>query len=140
MAGGKNRSDKLKRLVAVQRHMERMAELDLASTTEVRRELAQKMEFAMDAIGSFEPVHMSLKGQYALQYGRLNGQDQQMETLQEVQENRILREKAKGDRLEEHFKDARNAEEREREDNAVIDLIEMRLALDAPASSKVEKP
>jgi hypothetical protein len=135
----KGRSEKLKRLVAVQRHMERMAEIDLANTTRTRQEIAVKMDDAMLAIGSFEPVHIGLKDQYARQYGRLSGSDQQMANLQAVQENRILREKAKGDRLDEHFRDARSSEEREREDNAVIDVIEMRLALPAPASSKLEK-
>jgi hypothetical protein len=138
MAKG-SRSDKLKRLVTVQRHMERIAEIDLSNTTRTRQELAQKMDQAIAAIGSFDPVHMGLKGQYARQHGRLTGQDQQMANLQNVQESKILREKAKGDRLEDHFKDARAAEDREREDNAIIELIEMRMALEAPASSKVDE-
>lgn len=138
MAKG-NRSDKLKRLVTVQRHMEKMAEIDLSNTTRTRHELAKKMDQAIAAIGSFNPVHLGLKGQYARQHGRFTGQDQQLANLQGVQESRILREKAKGDRLEDHFKDARAAEEREIEDNAIIELIEMRLALEAPASSKVDE-
>jgi hypothetical protein len=138
----KSRSDKLKRLVAVQRHMEKIAELDLANTTRTRQELAGKMDYAITAIGSFDPVHVGLKGQYAKQYGRFSGLDQQMATLQTVQESQILREKAKGDRLEDHFKEARSAEDREREDNAVIELIEMKLAMEtghAPASSKLDE-
>ena len=135
----KTRSEKLKRLVAVQRHMEKMAEIDLANTTRSRQEIAGKMDEAMFAIGSFEPVHIGMKDQYARQYGRLSGQDQQMASLQSVQESRILREKAKGDRLDEHFRDARSLEEREQEDNAVVDLIELRLALETPASSKLDR-
>lgn len=126
----KNRSEKLKRLVAVQRHMEKIAEIDLANTTRLRQEIAGKMDFAIEAIGSFEPVHLGLKDQYARQYGRLSGEDQQMANLQVVQEQRILREKAKGDRLEDHFHDAQQSEDREKEDNAVIELIEMRMALE----------
>lgn len=125
----KTRSEKLKRLVAVQRHMEKIAEIDLSMTTSIREELAEKMDYAMVAIGSFSPVHLGLKDQYARQHGRFRGEDQQMANLQAVQEQRILQEKVKGDRLEEHFREARAAEDREREDNAVIELIDMRLAL-----------
>jgi hypothetical protein len=137
---GKSRSDKLKRLVAVQRHMEQMAELELADTTRTRREIAVRMDDAIEAIGSFNPVHAAMKGQYAAQYGRMTGEDQRLAGLQEVQENQILREKAKGDRLEENWKDARAAEDREREDNAVIDLIELRMSMDPSASSKLGEP
>lgn len=134
---GKSRSDKLKRLVAVQRHMEQMAEMELAETTRTRREIAVRMEDTIEAIGSFNPVHASMKGQYAAQYGRMSGEDQHLAQVQDLQENQILREKAKGDRLEENWKDARAAEDREREDNAVIDLIELRLSMDPSASSKL---
>ena len=133
----KTRSAKLKRLVSVQRHMERIAELELAETTQRREELSLRMDEAIEAIGSFNPIHAGMKSQYAAQYGRLSGEDQRLDDLQETQEKQILREKAKGDRLEENWKDARSAEDREREDNAVIDLIEMRLALGSSASSKL---
>ena len=95
------------------------------------------MDEAIDAIGSFNPIHTGMKSQYAAQYGRLSGEDQRLDDLQDTQEKQILKEKAKGDRLEENWKDARSAEDREREDNAVIDLIEMRLSMPAPASSKL---
>lgn len=133
----KTRSEKLKRLVAVQRHMEKMAELELAETTRIRDELARRMDETIEAIGSFNPVHQSLKGQYATQYGRMSGEDGRLTHVQAAQESQILREKAKGDRLEENRQEALAGEEREREDNAVIDLIELNLAMGAPASSKV---
>ncbi|MCD2179043.1 hypothetical protein [Rhizobium sp. C1] len=133
----KGRAAKLKRLVAVQRHMERIAELELAETTQRRQMLSARMGEAIEAIGSFNPVHTGMKSQYAAQYGRLSGEDQNLIEVQDAQEKQILREKAKGDRLEENWKEARSAEDREREDNAVIDLIEMRLSMPAPASSKL---
>lgn len=133
----KGRAAKLKRLVAVQRHMERIAEIELAETTQRRQELSTRMDEAIEAIGSFNPIHAGMKSQYAAQYGRLSGEDQTLDERQEAQEQQILREKAKGDRLEDNWKTARAAEDREREDNAVIDLIEMRLSMPAPASSKL---
>lgn len=133
----KGRAAKLKRLVAVQRHMERIAEIELAETTQRRQELSERMDEAIEAIGSFNPIHAGMKSQYAAQYGRLSGEDQRLDDLQDAQEKQILKEKAKGDRLEENWKDARSAEDREKEDNSVIDLIEMRLSMPAPASSKL---
>lgn len=125
----KTRSAKLKRLVAVQRHMEKIAEIELANTTEARRVLADRMDYAIEAIGSFDPIHVAMKAQYATQYGRMSGEDQYLTDVQAAQENQILREKAKGDRLEENWRDARDHEDREREDNAVIDLIELTMSL-----------
>lgn len=137
---GKSRADKLKRLVAVQRHMEQIAELDLADTTRTRRDISVRMDDAIEAIGSFDPIHAAMKGQYATQYGRMSVEDQRLAHLQQEQESQILREKAKGDRLEDNWKEARVAEDREREDNAVIDLIELRLSMDPSASSKLGDP
>ncbi len=52
MAGQEPRSKKLKRLVNVQRQLERMAEGELAANTEQRREVEQSMEVVMEAISS----------------------------------------------------------------------------------------
>ncbi len=40
----KTRSEKLKRLVAVQRHLEQMAEYDLAETSRQRAEVSQSID------------------------------------------------------------------------------------------------
>ncbi len=44
------RSEKLKRLVTVQRHMEKMAEVELADTTRTRSEVAQSMDSVLEAM------------------------------------------------------------------------------------------
>ena len=54
-----SRSEKLKRLVTVQRHLEKMAEIDLANTTRQRQEAAETMDAVADAINSLNPVHRS---------------------------------------------------------------------------------
>jgi hypothetical protein len=48
----------------------------------------------------------------------------------------VLRERTKGDRLEEHMKKAREQEERQASDQAIYDLLEITFA--APSSSKVQ--
>ncbi|KEQ09408.1 MAG: hypothetical protein KJ947_22870 [Alphaproteobacteria bacterium] len=133
-----NRSKKLKRLVTVQRHLEKMAESDLAATTRHREEVAQSMEVVIEAIGSMDPVHRQFSHNYAERYGRLRIKDQQLENVQQFQENKVLKERTKGDRLDEHMKDARDLEDREASDQAIYDLLEITLA--APASSKLQKP
>ncbi|APG83482.1 hypothetical protein [Sinorhizobium americanum] len=134
----KARSDKLKRLVDVQRHLERMAESELAETARQRGVLAETIDVVVDAMGSAHPMHRVFSGHYASQLGRLMQKDQMLLGIQQVHEARMLKERAKGDRLEESMKEARMAEDREADDNQVLDLIDQHVAGYAPASGKVE--
>jgi len=135
--GPQKKSDKLKRLVAVQRHMERMAESDLGITAQRIEENARSMETVMEAIGSLDPLHRLFAQNYADRFDRLSNTDKQLHGLQQVQEMKLMRERAKGDRLEDNMKEARDHEERQRDDDAIYDLIDMQFA--APASSKVQE-
>ncbi|AOG08554.1 hypothetical protein D4A92_10345 [Rhizobium rosettiformans] len=135
--GPQKKSDKLKRLVAVQRHMERMAESDLGITAQRIEENARSMDTVMDAIGSLDPLHRLFAQNYADRFDRLSNTDKQLHGLQQVQEMKLMRERAKGDRLEENMKDARDHEERERDDDAIYDLIDLKFA--TPASSKLQE-
>jgi hypothetical protein len=134
----KSKSEKLKRLLSVQRHIERMAENDLAATSRQRTEVSQSMDTVMEAIGSLDPVHRLFAQNYADRFNRLSVADKQLAGLQQVQENRVLREGAKADRLEENMKEAREQEQRERDDDAIYDIVDMRFA--TPASSKLREP
>lgn len=127
MAGPESRSKKLKRLVNVQRQLERMAEGELAANTEQRREVEQSMDVVMEAISSIKPVHMQFSKNYSERFGRLMVKDKQLAGAQQVLEGKVLRERTKGDRLEDQMKEARELEDREREDNAVYDLLELTL-------------
>ncbi|WP_349957472.1 hypothetical protein [Rhizobium sp. ZPR3] len=135
----KTRSEKLKRLIAVQRHLEWMAENELADTTRQRSEVTEAMERVMVAIGSVDPVHMAFSIHYAERYGRLMIRDQQLESIQTLIQMKVQQERTKADRLEEHMKDARELELRESDDNAVYDIIDQHFAGATPASSKVQK-
>lgn len=134
----KSRSDKLKRLVAVQRHLEQMAEIELADTSRQRQELAVTIDAVADAMGSVHPLHRVFSGHYASQLGRLALKDQMLHGIQQVHESRVLKERAKGDRLTEHMKDARSAEDREEADNAIYDMVDQFIGGVAPASGKVD--
>jgi hypothetical protein len=135
--GPQKKSEKLKRLVAVQRHMERMAESDLGITAQRIEENARSMDTVMDAIGSLDPLHRLFAQNYADRFDRLSNTDKQLHGLQQVQEMKLMRERAKGDRLEENMKDARDHEERERDDDSIYDLIDLKFA--TPASSKLQE-
>ncbi len=136
----RSRSEKLKRLVAVQRHLERMAENELAETSRQRAEVGQSMDRVIDAIGSMDPVHMGFSEHYADRFVRLSNRDQQLAGMQTLGETKVVKERTKADRLEEHMKEARDLEMREEDDNAVYDIIDQRFASATPASSKVREP
>ena len=123
-----NRSDKLKRLVTVQRHLEKMAEIDLANTARQRQEAAETMEAVVDAINSLNPVHRSFSRHYSGQYNKLQQQDQMLANVQQMHEMRVVRERTKGDRMEDRMKEARDAEDRVAADDAIYDLIDQHIA------------
>ena len=85
------RSDKLKRLVAVQRHMEQMAEMDLALTTQQRQEVAETMDAVAAALVSLNPVHRGFSDIYAAQIGKLRQKDVMLAGVQQMHEMRIVR-------------------------------------------------
>lgn len=134
----KSRSEKLKRLVAVQRHLEQMAESELAETARQRRDLAETIDVVADAMGSASPLHAMFSGHYASQLGRLAQKDQMLLGIQQVHETRVLKERAKGDRLEENMKEARVNEDRTEADDAIYDLVDQFVMGRPPASGKVD--
>ncbi len=138
--GPESRSKKLKRLVNVQRQLEKMAESDLAATARQRREVAESMEVVIEAIGAMDGVHRLFAQNYAERFGRLTLRDQQLTGVQRMQEIRVLRERTKGDRLEGHMKETRMDEDRLQADESIYDLIDMQNMLATPASSKLEEP
>jgi hypothetical protein len=131
------RSQKLKRLVAVQRHLEQMAEYDLAETSRQRVEVNESMDTVITALGSVDPIHRAFSQSYADRFERLSMKDKQLTGIQQLHEMRLQRERAKGDRLEEGMKEALQSELREADDNAVYDIIDQKFA--TPASSKLQK-
>jgi hypothetical protein len=124
-----SRSQKLDRLVKVQRHLEHMAEADLAATTRSRAEVQENLVAVVDAIGSLAPIHQIFAGLYSGQISRLTAKDQHLETVQQIHENKMARERAKGDRLAENMKAAREQENREAEDVALYDVLDQQIAL-----------
>jgi hypothetical protein len=83
-------------------------------------------------------LHAMFSGHYSSQLGRLAQKDQMLLSIQQVHEARVLKERVKGDRLEEHMKDARDLEDRETADNSIYDLVDQHVMSKSPASGKVD--
>jgi hypothetical protein len=132
------RSQKLKRLVTVQRHMEKMAEVELGDTTRSRAEVSHSMDNVLEAMSSMDPVHHQFSKHYSDRYGRLIVKDRQLLVAQQLQEAKVLKEKTKADRLRDKMIEARDGEDREADDNAIYDLLEMINVSNTPASSKLQ--
>lgn len=130
-----SRSAKLGRLVKVQRHLEHMAENDLAATTRARAEVADDLKVVVDAIGSVDSIHQLFASIYSSQISRLTAKDQHLQNVQQAQEQKILREKAKADRLAERAGDAREAEDNEAQERAIQELMDIHLVLRGPSES-----
>lgn len=132
------KSKKLKRLVNVQRQLEQIERMKLADTMRKREEVAAALERVIEALGSLDPVHRLFAQSYADRFARLTRDDKRLAEFQRVEENQILREKTKGDRLAERMKEARVEEDQERAETSLMELLDITLV--TPASSKLQEP
>lgn len=139
MADGK-KSDKLRRLVDVQRQLERLAEFELSVSNDRQAEVKASINVTADAMSSVDPVHKLFAKSYSDRLTRLYNQSQQIASQQKLQEAKVLREKTKADRLEERMEEAKVDEGRLTEDERMYDLVDLGLLAAAPVSSKLEEP
>lgn len=136
---GNQKSDKLRRLVNVQRQLERLAEFELSTTIAQQAEVKASIDVTVDAMSSLDPVHKQFTKNYAERLSRLFTRSQQIAAQQKAQEARVLKEKTKGDRLEDRMQEARTAEGRLSEDERMYDLVDLGLMAATPASSKLDE-
>ena len=119
-----SRAGKLARLVRVQRQIERMAENELSHTLREQVATQATQDALVEAVGSFDPVHAAMSRQYALRFQRLSARAQLLAGTKALQERRMLTEKTKADRLAEQASEAAGDEERQADDEALLDLLE----------------
>ncbi len=124
-----DRSKKLKRLVGVQRHMEKMIENELAVIVRQREEVNAAMDLTANVMTSLDPIHRGLSRHYLGRFSRLAAEEKQLMAARRAQETRLAKERSKGDRLDERRKEALEQEQRARDDDAVINLLEMMMTL-----------
>jgi len=124
-----SKSKKLDRLAKVQGHLKKMAENELALTTRERNELTEKIDALSGYLTSFDPIHQDMLKHYVMRHSRLKARDVRLESIQQAQENQVLRETKKGEKLLEKRDDAREDEARERDDNSIYELIDLQISL-----------
>jgi hypothetical protein len=73
-------------------------------------------------------VHRTFSRHYSGHYNKLQQQDQMLSNVQQMHEMRVVRERTKGDRMEDRMKEARDDEERVAADDSIYDLIDQHLA------------
>lgn len=139
MANG-SKSEKLRRLVGVQRQLEKLAEFELSVSVARQAEVAASIDLTINAISSIDPLHKQFSKNYSDRLTRLFTRSQQLAAQQTMQEAKVLKEKTKGDRLDERRKEAGLLEERLLEDERMYDLLDLGLLMATPASSKLEDP
>lgn len=132
-----DRAARLKRLATVQRHMEKMAELELAELQQDREKLVQRIDALADAMTSPNPIHTGFSRLYGLQIATLKSREQILAGRSRMVEKKLIGERAKADRLDERFKDARQQDERDAEDQAVYDLLDTLWLQPGQASRKL---
>lgn len=121
------RSQKLERLVRVQRQLERMAENELAHTLREQAAADAARQALIDAMGSLETVHRVMAGHYATRFTTVQGRIRTLSGVQAMQERRVLIEKTKADRLDDAARQASLQEEREEVDEGLLDLLDTTL-------------
>ncbi len=123
------KSKKLNRLAKVQGHIKKMAENELAITTRERNEVSEKIEALSGYLNSLDPLHQQMLKHYVVRHERLLVRDVRLENIEKAQEQQVLKETKKGERLEEKRDAAREDEQRVREDNSIYEMIDLQLAL-----------
>lgn len=127
-----SRSEKLARLVRVQRQIERMAEHELSLTLSAQAEVDATQDALVHAVGSFNPIHAAMSHQYSQRFQRLSAKSQLLSGAIKVQEGRRKTEKTKADRLAEQADRAAEAEDRLATDESLFDLLDSTLKGSGP--------
>ncbi|MEX3007052.1 hypothetical protein [Hoeflea sp. TYP-13] len=119
------RARNLARLAALQKQLQKLAEADLAETTRQREELRGQIEHLLEVMSGLSELHRLFPHLYARQLGTLRSREQTLIGQAQLQEQKIVRERTKNERIGEHLADAKGEAERYQEDEALLDLLEL---------------
>ncbi|AHA27765.1 hypothetical protein [Candidatus Liberibacter americanus] len=124
-------SKRLYNLIYMQKCLRRIAEINLADTVYKRNEINILRKELMDSILSISLQNPHLACYYSKFYQFLSQNEKKMEDLQVVQENKLLFEETKFNRLTEIKDDIVILEERELDDENNQDNINQRILLNS---------
>lgn len=132
MKGG--RADKLKRLLRVQRQVEGMAENDLALSLRELARIDDERKVLIRATGSSNPVHQVMAPFYTRRFTGLEAKSQRLGEIRRMLEQRVLKERAKTEKIEDSARNQAELEERQADDEKLFDLIDTVLAMRSDSS------
>lgn len=124
-------SKKLYNLISMQNCLRRIAERNLADTVCQRNKINILRDGLMDSMLSISLSNPYLACHYSNFYQYLSKNEKKMAELQTIQENKLLFEKIKVNRLTEFKDDILLIEEREFDDENNQDNIDQRILLNA---------
>ncbi|MCU7488706.1 hypothetical protein Q7M76_03410 [Candidatus Liberibacter asiaticus] len=125
------KSRALYKIITAQCCIKSIAESNLAYTISERKKINILREKLKDSINSTALMNPALASHYLKFYHSLSQNDQKMASLQLVQENTLLSEKIKIDRLTEMKDETYLLEERQYDDENNNDNIEQRILFNA---------
>lgn len=129
------KSQRLKRLVKIQRQKEKIAGTDLAYILAQQRQAEHSVTSVLDALGTVSPLHSTFAPHYSKRLTMLEMAQKKLGMHRAAQEKKMLTERAKADRLDEKLQDANQSDVQEEEEEALQDLIDL-LAASAQSSSR----
>lgn len=118
------RARNLQRLAALQSQLHKLAETELAETNRQRIVLGEQIAHLVEVMGGLSQVHRLFPELYARQLDKLKSRERALTAQAQIQEQKVLRERTKQERLGEHLATASAEVERMREDEGLLDLLD----------------
>lgn len=114
----------LRRLVALQRQLQKLAEADLAQANREREEVRRAIENLVAAMSGMTATHRLFPHLYARQLSTLKARDQVLAGQIDLHRARINTERTRGDRVDHRLDQANLDNERHFDDEALFDLLD----------------
>ncbi|WP_419909699.1 hypothetical protein [Hoeflea sp.] len=118
------RARNLRRLAALQAQLHRLAETELAETNRQRIAVDAQIAHLVEVMGALSQVHRLFPELYARQLDKLKSRERTLAAQARIQEQKVLRERTKEERIGEHLADARDEADRLRDDEVLLDLLD----------------
>lgn len=118
-------SDRIKRLIKIQRQKEKIAETDLAFILGRQRQNEDSVASVLDALGAINPLHSTFANHYTKRLSSLEIMQKKLQMHRTAQEKKMLTERVKADRLEDKLKSANLDEERGDQEEDMQDLLDL---------------
>lgn len=118
-------SERLKRLIKIQRQKEKIAQTDLAFILNRQQQADHSVSNVLDALGSISPLHSTFASHYTKRLTSLETTQKKLQMHRAAQEKKMLTERVKADRLEEKMLRASLDEERHDLEENMQDLLDM---------------